>query len=508
MKIFLFVPFVLLSFSSKSQCSGSEPTIDLGPDTILCNGQELNLSAPAGYDVYNWSTGNSGTNLDVLASGTYTIEATLFSGNVNLVTNGDFENGNTGFISNYQSVQLASPTALWGAGFYAVGSSPNDYHSNFYTCADHTSGSGKMYIANGSSSPNTVIWSQTISVQPNTNYHFSAWASSVENTTVPALLQFFVNGNQIGDIFSPSVNGCTWDEFYNLWNSGTNTSAVISIVNQNTEESGNDFVLDDISFIPYCTNSDTITVTVESISIDAGADLTFCADSSASITAISTLPNTGFTWNTSASGASLQPQESGIYTVIGTSPNGCTDSDDVSITINPMPDAVFSASLTEIQVPQSVSFEAPALTNAGYTWTVNGIPGTGSNSFSFQFTEAGVYPIGLSVVSSEGCASEYWLTIEAFDETVLETANIFTPNQDGDNDTYHFNMQNIKSIDLVIFNRWGQEVGHIFETGQEWDGKDLNGKDLSAGIYFYTYSALAGIDEKMFSGQGFIHLVR
>ncbi|MGV3631906.1 MAG: gliding motility-associated C-terminal domain-containing protein [Bacteroidota bacterium] len=508
MRIFFYISLLLLPSGVKSQCSGTEPVIDLGEDTVLCSGQALNLSVPAGYDLYSWSTGNSGTSLNVLAGGTYIVEATLFIGNANLVTNGNFENGSSGFSSDYQHVQFASPTALWDPGYYAVGSSPTDYHSNFYNCTDHTSGSGKMYIANGSSSPNTIIWSQTITVQPNTNYNFSAWAASVENTGVPALLQFFVNGSQIGNIFSPSTSGCIWNEFYNLWNSGTNTSAVISIVNQNTEASGNDFALDDISFIPYCTNSDSITVTVESISVDAGPDQTICADSSVSLTAVSTHPNTAFTWNTSATGPGLQPQESGTYTVTGTTPGACTDSDVVNVTINPLPNASFSASASEIQIPQSISFEAAELSNSVYNWVVNGSPEGNSPVFSYLFTEAGQYTINLSLISEEGCLSDYALTIEAFDESSLETANIFTPNQDGDNDTYHFNMQNIKSIDLLIFNRWGQEVCHILETSQEWDGKDPEGKDLSAGIYFYRYSALTGTGEKTLSGQGFIHLVR
>ena len=359
MKFCGLFPLFFLPFSLSAQCSGSEPVIDLGSDTILCSGQSVQLTVPAGYDTYTWSTGSTGTSITAASSGMYVVEATLVFGNQNLVVNGDFESGNSGFSSSYNPVNFVSPTALWDPGYYAIGNSPNDYHSNFYTCTDHSSGSGKMYIANGSSSPNTTIWSQTISVQANTNYNFTAWVASVENTSVPAVLQFFVNGSQIGDVFSPSSTGCSWDQFYNLWNSGSNTSAVISIVNQNTEASGNDFALDDISFIPYCTNRDTVNITVESITVNAGSDVSICADSNASLQAVANVPGSTFLWSNGQSGTTITPGSSGIYSVSATTPNGCSDSDEVELTINPLPDAGFSTSATEIQVPQTLVFEAP-----------------------------------------------------------------------------------------------------------------------------------------------------
>jgi gliding motility-associated-like protein len=50
--------------------------IDLGPDTFLCPGATLRLSAPAASAVYtlNWSTGNTGGTLDVDAPGFYSLE--------------------------------------------------------------------------------------------------------------------------------------------------------------------------------------------------------------------------------------------------------------------------------------------------------------------------------------------------------------------------------------------------------------------------------------------------
>lgn len=493
-----------------SQCSGNEPVVFLGNDTILCKGQNLNLLAISGYNSYSWSTGDTTSAINVNSAGTYIVEATLFVGNSNLVVNGDFEAGDSGFTSSYGFVSSQSPTALWNPGYYAIGSNPNNYHSNFYSCSDKTSGSGLMYIANGASTANTIIWSQTINVQVNTNYNFSAWVSSVENTSSPAVLQFFVNGTQIGNVFSPSSTGCDWGEFYNLWNSGTNTSAVISIVNQNTEPSGNDFALDDISFIPYCTNVDTIKVSYDPISVDAGQNLVFCSASSESLTAVSNESTALFQWNTGENTATINPTVSDTYYITAISENNCFAFDSVKVQINPSPTALFSASSLTNLIPFTDNFQNLSSPNFNYSWLVddNLIFSTSIlDSFSYEFTQAGNYTITLIVSDSNNCSDTMKLTVLAIGDEFLEIPNIFSPDSDGVNDVYRFNMGNIKTISLLIFNRWGQEMRELNDPKESWDGRDQKGNDASEGVYFYKFNAISG-SGKEYKGEGFIQLVR
>ena len=81
----------------------------------------------------------------------------------NLVTNGDFELGNTGFTSSYTYVGTPSSTGLWDQGKYAVVTSARDYHSNFTNASDHTSGSGtKYFAANGGTDVNQAVWMSNV----------------------------------------------------------------------------------------------------------------------------------------------------------------------------------------------------------------------------------------------------------------------------------------------------------------------------------------------------------
>ena len=81
----------------------------------------------------------------------------------NLVSNGDFEAGNTGFSSDYTYVATTGPTALQPPSVYAVGTNPSLYHSSWSSFGDHTSGTGKMMIVNGTTStsePKALVWGQ------------------------------------------------------------------------------------------------------------------------------------------------------------------------------------------------------------------------------------------------------------------------------------------------------------------------------------------------------------
>lgn len=70
----------------------------------------------------------------------------------------------------------------------------------------------------------------------------------------------------------------------------------------------------------------------------------------------------------------------------------------------------------------------------------------------------------------------------------FELPNVITINGDGVNDFFKaIRVKQIKSIDLNIFNRWGQLVYHTEDPYFNWDGKVIQTKMLcSEGTYFYT----------------------
>ena len=158
----------------------------------------------------------------------------------NLVYNGDFELGNTGFETSYTYGSTGS------YNHYYVGHDIAEmwsWDSPGFPVNDHTSGSGMFLMVDGALQNNTTAWSQTVNVTPNTDYLFSAWFL----TNNVSFLKFEINGVSGPDFTTPSERW-VWAQRSMTWNSGDNTQATIKIINRYAQSAGYDWCVDDIYF--------------------------------------------------------------------------------------------------------------------------------------------------------------------------------------------------------------------------------------------------------------------
>ena len=183
----------------------------------------------------------------LIASGS----ASFGVGAQNLVSNGNFEGGNTGFTSAYSFAPAGNSTE----GQYTVRSNPFPWNGLFISAVDHTSGSGLMYVGNGSPTNGSVVWaSGPIAVAQNTNYFFEAFVMNVCCSSPfpgnsPSILEFSVAGLTTESLGTATTNlalAGTWEGLSKSWNSGLNTSVSLSLINRNTAAAGNDFAIDDV----------------------------------------------------------------------------------------------------------------------------------------------------------------------------------------------------------------------------------------------------------------------
>ncbi len=167
----------------------------------------------------------------------------------NLVVNGDFEGGNTGFTTGYTFGDVSSP------GGYAISTSPSTAPGAFgdwCTCGDHTTGTGNMMVVDGATTAAEPVWEESVSVAPSTDYIFSYWGAEVDHdsNSLPHLL-LKIDGAVVGESTFPEYspdNGGQWQNYKFTWHSGANKSADMVLIDQNTDAPWNDFALDDISF--------------------------------------------------------------------------------------------------------------------------------------------------------------------------------------------------------------------------------------------------------------------
>jgi gliding motility-associated-like protein len=80
--------------------------------------------------------------------------------------------------------------------------------------------------------------------------------------------------------------------------------------------------------------------------------------------------------------------------------------------------------------------------------------------------------------------------------------NLFTPNEDGENDTWRTKEPFLASVSLKVYNRWGKEVYSSEDPAFSWDAKNA-----SSGSYFYHLSGFT-VEGENFSASGWVTMVK
>lgn len=254
--------------------SGPPNNLLINPDTPapICSGEPTTLTASGGKGGYTWTaspadptltTPNNATiTVSPTQTTTYTVTSGLTSNPTNFIANGDFSFGNSDFTSDY--LFTSNPAANGQQKCYGIVTNPKTWFNSFSTCTDNTTGDGRMYVADGSTNSAAKVWTQNISgLLPNQDYDFSYYIQSVSSGSV-AKMEVLINGVSLGPLKNAPASTCQWILHKYTWNSGSNTSATITIYDRETSGGGNDFAIDDIAFTEsvYCSFEKKVTITV------------------------------------------------------------------------------------------------------------------------------------------------------------------------------------------------------------------------------------------------------
>ena len=149
-------------------------------------------------------------------------------------------------------------------------------------------------------------------------------------------------------------------------------------------------------------------------------------------------------------------------------------------------------------------------------------------SWSWNFGDGSAPVTSSSAIHTFPYSSNYVITLTAFnppckdtaqkiislsalaDYLSIQTANVFTPNNDGVNDCFRLGMDAVNNLkadfegcaDLTVYDRWGVPVYHSEYSGSCWDGRTTAGVIVPEGTYFYMFD-LNGIQLK-----GFVTVLR
>ncbi|MBC7413004.1 MAG: gliding motility-associated C-terminal domain-containing protein, partial [Bacteroidia bacterium] len=98
----------------------------------------------------------------------------------------------------------------------------------------------------------------------------------------------------------------------------------------------------------------------------------------------------------------------------------------------------------------------------------------------YNYTDSGTYIIKQVVVTDKGCIDSTHQPVRVNPIYTIYVPNVFTPNGDGVNDYFMVKGINIKEVDLIIFNRYGELIARVQSMSSKgWDGTDLRQSKLS-----------------------------
>ena len=164
------------------------------------------------------------------------------------------------------------------------------------------------------------------------------------------------------------------------------------------------------------------------------------------------------------------------------------------------PNADFSYAPINPSTDDIVTFTDESIGNiVGWNWSIDTMSSTSQN-VAYTFTNDGVYSATLTVIDQNGCSDQQTVTINIEGDLIIP--NVITPNADGTND--FFVITGLKSdTQVIILNRWGNEVFNASNYKNEWNGQDKSGDFLMEGVYTYLVILPDGSQK-----HGFVHLVR
>lgn len=188
-----------------------------------------------------------------------------------------------------------------------------------------------------------------------------------------------------------------------LWSPGNQTSSAISV-----SPSSNTNYTVTVTDANGCVNSDNVTVIVNPIpAVNAGADQSVCLGNSL------TLSGSGaqnYVWdNGITNGIAFTLSSTTAFTVTGTDANGCSNTDIVTVNVNPLPLVSFSGNGNCVNTPINFTNNTGIAGGSiiSYAWDF----GNGTSSMLLNpvalYSTSGTYNVSLSAVSDMGCVGAY-----------------------------------------------------------------------------------------------------
>lgn len=429
-------------------------------NTAVCAGASVTFTA-SGANTYTWNNSSQGASVLVYPS----------SNTVYTVTG---KNAQNCISSATVAVSTLSAPAL---AIIPASSTVCPFVAATYTAT----GADSYTWTNSASSGSTAVFTSTaLSSYSVTGSAVNGCTASISNVVfVYALPTIAVSASsQTVCSFAPVNFTATGADAY-LWSDGT-ASDIITV---NPLSSADVYTVTGTSALTGCSGTQTAAVIVNPLPVISitPASTVVCANTPVALSASGA---NSYLWSTNSINQSITvaPATTTVYAVSGTDGLGCTGTETVEITVNPLPVIIVSPSSLTICTNASATVTASGADS--YSW----IPGSATgNTFVAMPVASTVYTV--SGTDANNCVGRALVSVDVTIcngiKTTAFSGNAVSvyPNPSTGVFTASFEFEGVKTI--AIINSVGQL---IMETTTAATSEMFNLSDVAKGVYFVKVS--------------------
>ena len=366
-------------------------------------------------------------------------------------------------------------------------------------------------VPSGGAAPYTFDWStgettESITVTPTTTTAYSVTvedaclgdqASATFEVVVPVLPPLVLN--ETADIteicpyvpatLAANASGGSGNYSY-IWSTAGNpnmgTGATLDVIPSTTTTYF-------ITVTDDCGNSASeevvYTITSPPLVLDISPGVEICPSDS---TYIEVFPTGGYgqyfyLWPHSGettAGVWVNPSETTTYQVIVSDECQTFTVDTVTTVTVVAPTADFTTTSTVFFNNLPITFENQSQNATSYIWDFGNGSGDTFPHPSTTYPDPGMYNVTLIAVDDKGCTDTITKPINIEEEWYVYIPNTFTPDGDRFNNYWSISTVGVRSLEVSLYNRWGEVIFTSNDLNFEWDGTYL-GLYVPDGTYTY-----------------------